>query len=142
MSTDLSSDFDCDIISSLEKITFKDGIDQKDTNHIVCAVSQSDDDYQLHTLVNGVSVVCEATVSAEAIFSFSAILELEELSFYEFDNSLKFGDLSDVMVIRPDIIELNSSSLFDEAFWRTQKRHPVCVLSHQYWETFMIPFIP
>ena len=52
MSTDLSLDVDSDISSSLEQITFGDDIVQKDTNHIACAVSQSDDDYQLYTLVN------------------------------------------------------------------------------------------
>ena len=58
MSTDLSSGVD-NISSSLEKITSDDNIDQKDTNHIVYAVSQSDDDNQLHTLINGVSGVCD-----------------------------------------------------------------------------------
>ena len=45
-------DIDSYISSSLEQITFGDDIVQKDTNHIACAVSQSDDDYQLYTLVN------------------------------------------------------------------------------------------
>ena len=54
-------------------------------------------------------------ISLEAIPSLSSLLELEELSVNEFDNSLKNGHLSEVVVIRPDIIELNSSSLLDEA---------------------------
>ena len=54
-------------------------------------------------------------ISLEAIPSLSSLLELEELSVNEFDNSLKNGHLSEVVVIRPDVIELNSSSLLDEA---------------------------
>ena len=37
------------------------------------------------------------------------------MSVNEFDHLLKNGDLSEVVVIRPDIIELNSSLLLDEA---------------------------
>ena len=55
MSNDSSSDADSDISSSLDQITFDDGIDQRDTNHTSCAVSQSDDDCHLYTLVNGVT---------------------------------------------------------------------------------------
>ena len=76
---------------------------------------QSDDDCQLYTLVSGVTGACDGTISLEAIPSLSSLLELEELSVGEFDHSLKNGDLSEVVVIRPDIIELNSSSLWDEA---------------------------
>ena len=69
-----------DISSSLEKLKFDDDFNQKDTNHIVCAVSQSDDDSQLYTLVNGVTGVCDGTASLETIRSLGALLELEELS--------------------------------------------------------------
>ena len=69
MSADLSSDVDSDISSSSDQITFGDNIDLKDTNHIACAVSQSDDYYQLYTLVNGVTGVYDGTASLEAITS-------------------------------------------------------------------------
>ena len=49
MSTELSLDVDSDISSRLEQITSDDDIDQKDMNHIVCDVPQSDDDLMLIT---------------------------------------------------------------------------------------------
>ena len=67
MSNYSSSDVNSDVSSSLDQITFDDDIDQKDTNHIVRAVSQSDDNYQLYTLVNGVTGVYDGTASLEAI---------------------------------------------------------------------------
>ena len=88
MSNDSSSDVNSDVSSSLDQITFDDGIDQRDTNHTSCAVSQSDDDCQLYILVNGVTGACDGTISLEAIPSFSSLFELEE-----FDYSLKNGDL-------------------------------------------------
>ena len=80
---DSSSDVNSDVSSSLEQIMFDDDIDQRDTNHTSCAVSQSDDDYQLYTLVNGVTGACDGTISLEAIPSLSSLLELEELSVDE-----------------------------------------------------------
>jgi len=53
-------------------------------------------------------------VSLAAVPSLSALLELDELSFNEFGQSLQAGDLFDMVFIRPQY-ELNSSSLFDEA---------------------------
>ena len=61
-------------------------------NHTSCAVSQSDDDCQRYLLVNGVTGVCDGTISLETISSLSSLLELEELSVNEFDHSLKNGD--------------------------------------------------
>ena len=55
-------DIDSYISSSSGQITFGDDIVQKDTNHIACAVSQSDDDYQLYILVNGVAGACDGTI--------------------------------------------------------------------------------
>ena len=78
-------------------------------------MSQSDDECQLYTLFNGVTGACDGTISHESIPSLSSLLELEELSVEEFDHSLKNGDLLEVVVIQPDIIELNSSSLLDKA---------------------------
>ena len=42
MSNDSSSEVNSDVSSSYEHIKFDDGIDQRDTNHTSCAVSQSD----------------------------------------------------------------------------------------------------
>ena len=114
-------DVDSDVSSSLEQITFDDGVDQRDTNHTSCAVSQSDDDCQLYKLVNGVTGVCDGTISLGALPSLSSLLVIEELSVDEFDHSLKNGDLSEVVDIRPDIIELNTSSLLDEAVMEDTK---------------------
>ena len=46
-------------------------------------MSQSDDDYQLYTLDNGVTVACDVTINLEAIPSLSTLLELEVLSVDE-----------------------------------------------------------
>ena len=54
---------------------------------------------------------CDGTISLGALPSLSSLLVIEELSVDEFDHSLNNGDISDAVVIRPDTIELNSSSL-------------------------------
>ena len=71
MSNDSSSDVNSDVSSGLEQVTVDDGIDQRDSNYTSCAISQSDDGYQLYTLVNGVTGACGGTISLEAIPSLS-----------------------------------------------------------------------
>ena len=62
-------------------------------------MSQSDDDCQLYTLVNGVTGAFDGTIGLDAKPSLSSLLELEELSVDECCHSLKNGDLSEVVVI-------------------------------------------
>ena len=51
----------------------------------------------------------------KAIPSLGALLGLEELSADDLSQSSKNGDLSEVVVIRPDIVEYKSSSFLDES---------------------------
>ena len=78
------------------------------------AMSQDGIDERFYTLVNGVTGSVDGSTSLAAIPSLSALLELEEMSFDEFGQSLKSGDLYELVVIRPSF-ELNSSSLLDES---------------------------
>ena len=74
MSNDSSSDVNSDVSSGLEQLTFDDGIDHRDTDHISYPVSQSDDDCQLYTLVYGVTGACDGgTISHEDIPSLSSL---------------------------------------------------------------------
>ena len=76
--------------------------------------SQSDSDKQVHTLVNGITGNVQGTIRLAAIPPLPALLELDEMSLDECGRALKAGDLSELVVLRP-IVELNSSSLLDEA---------------------------
>ena len=77
-------------------------------------MSQSDNNDQLYTLVDGVTGDIDGDVSLMAVPSLCALLELDEMPADEFEQSLKDGHLSDLVVIRPEI-ELNSSSLLDDS---------------------------
>ena len=71
-------------------------------------LSRGDGSKQLHTLVNGVTDGADGKVSLEAVPSLDALLELDEMSMDEFHQALKAGDLSEVVVLRPEH-ELRSS---------------------------------
>ena len=74
----------------------------------------SDNSDTLYTLVNGVTDQVEGNASLETLPSLDALCELDEMSDGEFSQALKAGDLSELVVIRPNV-ELNSSSLMDES---------------------------
>ena len=77
-------------------------------------MSRSDNSVTLYTLVNGVTSQVEGNVSLETLQYLDALCELDEMSDGEFSQALKAGDLSELVVIRPDF-ELNSSSIMDES---------------------------
>ena len=112
------------------------------SGHKACVMSQRDNDVQLYTLVNGVIGICDGTANLEDIPSLGALLEFEELSVDKFSYSIKNGDLSEVVVIRPDIIDLNSSSLLDEAVLEDTKAVLIARSGSSVLKTPRDPFYP
>ena len=74
----------------------------------------------LYALVNGVTGHVDGNISLETLPSLDALFELDKISDGEFSQALKAGEISDLVVIRPDV-ELNSSSLLDESFLEDTK---------------------
>ena len=68
----------------------------------------------LYTLVNGLTGQIDGNISLETLPSLDTLFVLDEMSDGEFSQALQAGELSELVVIRPDI-ELNSSSLLDES---------------------------
>ena len=66
----------------------------------------------LNTLANGVTGHVDGNISLETLPSVDTLYELDEMSDVEFSRDLQAGELSELVVIQPDI-ELNSSSLLD-----------------------------
>ena len=75
--------------------------------------------------------------SFETLSSLDALFELDEMSDGKFSQALKAGELSELVVTRPDI-ELSTSSLLNESAVECTKRHIVRILDPR---SFRIPWI-
>ena len=76
--------------------------------------SQGDTSKHLHTVINGETCHIEEKIRLAPLPSLQALLELDEMSFNEFDRTLKTRSLSELVIIKP-MLELNSSSLLVDA---------------------------
>ena len=74
-----------------------------------CVMSLSDTSDQLYSLFDGATGHVDGEVSLAALPSLTA---LDEMYVDKFSHALKAGELSDMVVLRPEN-ELNSSSLLD-----------------------------
>ncbi|KAE9253880.1 hypothetical protein PF004_g1280 [Phytophthora fragariae] len=92
-----------------------------EVSSVLCGKAPRDCGDQLYTLVNGVTGDVDGDISLDPLPSLDALLELEEMSVADFGEALKAGDLTEVVMIRPED-ELNPSSLLDEAVLEDTKQ--------------------
>ena len=90
-------------------------------SHRSRAMLQSDNGDHLHTLVNWVNGISDGEISLDAIVSLYYRLEIVDMSIVAISQSYTNGELSEVVVVRPDIIKLNSYSILDEAILEETK---------------------
>ncbi|CAH0476940.1 unnamed protein product [Peronospora belbahrii] len=81
---------------------------KKSSNDIIKSDGHSD---QIYALINGLTGDVEEPVALSAIPAVIALVELDELSFAEFNSALQAGDNAEVVIIQAEE-ELNSSG-----FW-------------------------
>ncbi|OWZ19843.1 Pol Polyprotein [Phytophthora megakarya] len=76
---------------------------------------------QVYTLVNGVTGEVDGNISSATLPSCNALLGLDEMSLTEFGDALKAGDISEVVMIRPEE-QIYSPSVVDDAVLEDTKK--------------------
>ena len=90
------------------------------TRRKASVMSLSDTSDQSYTFFDDLTGHVDDEVGLAAFPSVTSLLELDEMSVDDFSHALKASNLSDMVVLRPDI-ELNPSSLLNEMVLESTK---------------------